>query len=69
MQINSNSADWWLKQVEAAEKFYQPYFDLVDETRDNYKLEKKAVLSRLKSSTANNIFWAGIETLKPFFYF
>ena len=69
MQINSNSADWWLKQVEAAEKFYQPYFDLVDETRDNYKLEKKAVLSRLKSSTANNIFWAGIETLKPFLYF
>lgn len=53
----------WLAKIEAAEKEYQPYYDLIDETRNFYKDGKKPRGGRY------NIFWSTIETLKPFLYF
>ena len=53
----------WFAKIAAAEKEYQPYYDLVDETRKFYKDDKNS------SSGRYNIFWSTIETLKPFLYF
>lgn len=50
----------WLNRLETAEKHYQDYHDLVDDTRRAYKNEK---------GSTQNIFWSSIETLKPFLYF
>ena len=53
----------WFAKIAAAEKEYQPYYGLVDETRKFYKDDKNS------SSGRYNIFWSTIETLKPFLYF
>lgn len=53
----------WLAKIADAEKEYQPYYDLIDETRNFYKDGKKPRSGRY------NIFWSTIETLKPFLYF
>ena len=51
----------WIKKIENAEKKYAPYYELIDEIRSYYRNEK--------SKNKQNIFWATIETLKPFLYF
>ena len=51
----------WIKKIDAAEAKYADYYDLIGEIRDYYKNEK--------SRNKQNIFWATIETLKPFLYF
>ncbi len=55
--------DAWLEKIAAAEKIYQPYYDLINETRSFYKD------SRHRRAGNYNIFWSTIETLKPFLYF
>lgn len=49
-----------LNRIEAAEKHYKDYHDLIDDTRKAYKNDK---------NSTQNIFWSSIETLKPFLYF
>lgn len=51
----------WLKRIEAAEKKYEDYHKLVSDIREYYKNDKK--------KNKQNIFWASVETLKPFLYF
>jgi len=53
----------WLEKISAAEKYYQKYYELVDETREFYKDAKSG------RSGKYNIFWSTVETLKPFLYF
>ena len=55
--------DLWLQKISAAEKMYQPYYELINETRSFYKD------SRHRRGGNYNIFWSTIETLKPFLYF
>lgn len=55
----------WQDKINRAEKKYKEYADLVDETRAFYKAGKNGK----KSLKADNIFWSGIETQKPFLYF
>ena len=50
----------WLNRIDAAEKHYKDYHDLIDDTRKAYKNDK---------NSTQNIFWSSIETLKPFLYF
>lgn len=50
----------WLNRIDAAEKTYKDYHDLIDDTRKAYKNDK---------NSTQNIFWSSIETLKPFLYF
>ena len=59
----------WQARIEAAEKVYAPYYDLIDETRESYTARRRGYLDRLRLSGAYNIFWSGIETQKPFLYF
>ncbi len=51
----------WIQKIEDAEKKYAPYYDLIKEIRTYYKNES--------SKNKQNVFWATIETLKPFLYF
>jgi len=51
----------WIKKIETAEKKYADYFELIKEIRSYYRNEK--------SKNKQNVFWASIETLKPFLYF
>lgn len=53
--------DRWLQKISAAEKKYASYYDLVAEIREYYRNDRR--------SNKHNIFWASIETLKPFLYF
>ncbi|MBP5398902.1 MAG: hypothetical protein J6Y53_00605 [Alphaproteobacteria bacterium] len=53
----------WFAKIAAAEKEYDSYYQLVDETRKVYKDERKC------DGGKYNIFWSTIETLKPFLYF
>ena len=53
----------WFAKIAAAEKEYEPYYQLIDETRKVYKDERKF------DGGKYNIFWSTIETLKPFLYF
>ena len=57
----SEKIERWLKKIEAAEKKYEDYHKLVEEIRAYYKNDKK--------KNKQNIFWASVETLKPFLYF
>ena len=57
----SEKIERWLKKIEAAEKKYDDYHKLVEEIRAYYKNDKK--------KNKQNIFWASVETLKPFLYF
>ncbi len=51
----------WIKKIETAEKKYADYYNLIKEIRSYYRNER--------SRNKQNIFWATIETLKPFLYF
>ena len=53
--------DKWLKKIMRAEKQYADYYDLVRHIREYYRNET--------SKNKQNIFWASVETLKPFLYF
>lgn len=55
----------WVEKIDAAEKIYKPYYDLIDETRNFYKDNHNPHPHR----GHYNIFWSTIETLKPFLYF
>lgn len=51
----------WLKKIDTAEKKFEDYHKLVADIREYYKNDKK--------KNKQNIFWASVETLKPFLYF
>lgn len=51
----------WRAKVLRAEKHYTEYYDLVRSIREYYRNET--------SKNKQNIFWASVETLKPFLYF
>ena len=53
--------DKWQQKISAAEKKYAEYYDLVKEIRSYYRNDR--------NRNKQNIFWASIETLKPFLYF
>ena len=57
----SEKIERWLKRIETAEKKYEDYHKLVADIREYYKNDKK--------KNKQNIFWASVETLKPFLYF
>ena len=59
----------WAEKISAAEAAYQSYYNLIDETRESYKLASAGLSSSLKVGSACSIFWSGIETQKPFLYF
>lgn len=59
----------WGDRISTAEKLYADYYALIDETRESYNFRHKGMLNKLRSSSAYNIFWSGIETQKPFLYF
>jgi len=56
-----NEVKNWIKKIETAEKKYADYYELIKEIRDYYRNEN--------SKNKQNVFWATIETLKPFLYF
>ncbi len=51
----------WIEKIRRSEKKYADYFDKIKTIRRYYKNEN--------SRNKQNIFWATIETLKPFLYF
>ena len=51
----------WIKKINKAENNYKDFYDKIRDIRRYYKNEK--------SKNKQNIFWATIETLKPFLYF
>ncbi|MBQ7632872.1 MAG: hypothetical protein IJS88_02000 [Alphaproteobacteria bacterium] len=53
--------DAWQRKISDAEKKYADYYDLVSEIRAYYRNERRR--------NKQNIFWATVETLKPFLYF
>ena len=53
--------DLWMHKISAAEKKFAEYYDLITEIRQYYRNDKKR--------NKQNIFWASVETLKPFVYF
>ncbi|MBQ9271100.1 MAG: hypothetical protein IJ218_02395 [Alphaproteobacteria bacterium] len=53
--------DKWQQKIQAAEKKYAEYYDLTTEIREYYRNARRR--------NKQNIFWATIETLKPFLYF
>lgn len=53
--------DEWQKKIFSAEKKYAEYYDLIKEIRGYYRNDRRR--------NKQNIFWASIETLKPFLYF
>ena len=53
--------DEWQRKISAAEKKYADYYDVVKEIRGYYRNERRC--------NKQNIFWASVETLKPFLYF
>ncbi len=59
----------WADKISTAEKEYNMYSQLIDETRKSYKSQSLQNAYELKTKGAYNIFWSGIETQKPFLYF
>lgn len=53
--------DLWMHKISVAEKKFAEYYDLITEIRQYYRNDKKR--------NKQNIFWASVETLKPFVYF
>lgn len=53
--------DKWQQKIVASEKKYAEYYDLIKEIRGYYRNERR--------KNKQNIFWASVETLKPFLYF
>jgi len=63
-QIHKNRKalrDEWQHKISVAEKKYADYYDLIKEIRGYYRNDRRR--------NKQNIFWASIETLKPFLYF
>ncbi len=58
---NQTQRDLWMHKISAAEKKFAEYYDLITEIRQYYRNDKKR--------NKQNIFWASVETLKPFVYF
>lgn len=58
---NQPQRDLWMHKISAAEKKFAEYYDLITEIRQYYRNDKKR--------NKQNIFWASVETLKPFVYF
>jgi hypothetical protein len=61
VQSGKKLRDEWESKINAAEKKYADYHNLVTQIREYYRNEKKC--------NKQNIFWASVETLKPFMYF
>ncbi len=53
--------DIWLEKIRRSEKYYAEYYDLVRSIREYYRNDT--------AKNKQNIFWASVETLKPFLYF
>lgn len=53
--------DAWQRKISAAEKKYADYYDLISEIRGYYRNERRR--------NKQNVFWATVETMKPFLYF
>ena len=62
---NADLVEEWIGKITAAEKQYEKYYALVRETREFYKDNAGSS----KTEGRYNIFWAGVETQKPFLYF
>lgn len=60
----------WREKLALSEKVYAPYFELVKKIRKAYKANATYENGYFKGTRSSyNIFWAGIETQKPFLYF
>ena len=57
----NEQVEQWIKKIDNAEKHYEDYHKLIKDIRKYYKNASK--------KNKHNIFWASIETLKPFLYF
>ena len=53
--------DKWLLKMNEAEKKFADYYALINEIRQYYRNDRQ--------KNKQNIFWASVETLKPFLYF
>lgn len=53
--------DDWQRKISEAEKKYADYHDLIEEIRSYYRNDRRR--------NKQNVFWATVETLKPFLYF
>lgn len=53
--------DDWQRKISTAERKYADYYELVEEIRSYYRNDRRR--------NKQNIFWATVETLKPFLYF
>ena len=53
--------DKWQSKIVASEKKYADYYSLIHEIREYYRNDRR--------KNKQNIFWASVETLKPFLYF
>ena len=53
--------DKWQQKIVTSEKKYAQYYELISEIRGYYRNERR--------KNKQNIFWASVETLKPFLYF
>lgn len=53
--------DDWQRKISEAEKKYADYYDLIEEIRSYYRNDRRR--------NKQNVFWATVETLKPFLYF
>ena len=58
---NETEVSKWLNKISNAEKIYDPYHNLLKSIRQYYRNETV--------KDKQNIFWASVETLKPFLYF
>ena len=56
-----NLRDAWQRKISSAEEKCADYYDLIAEIRAYYRNERRR--------NKQNIFWATVETLKPFLYF
>ena len=52
--------DKWMQKIKASEKKFADYYALVNDIRKYYRNDMQA--------NKHNIFWASVETLKPFLY-
>lgn len=59
----------WLNKIDRSERIYEPYHDLIEQTRNVYKSASSQDTGESYTANAYNIFWSGIETQKPFLYF
>lgn len=53
--------DVWQRKISEAERKYADYHDLIEEIRAYYRNDRRR--------NKQNVFWATVETLKPFLYF